>query len=219
MALAIFDLDNTLINGDSDHAWGEFLVSRGMVDADYFKTMNDRFYQDYQNGRLDHGAYLEFALKPLADIAADKLRGLHDDFMTEVISPMLQPKAFALLEKHRRAGDFLLVITSTNRFVVEPICKKLGVDDLIATELETDDNGRYTGRTMGTPSFKEGKITRLREWLDTARLDMGGSSFYSDSINDLPLLLEVDRPIAVDPDEPLKQQALSNGWKIISLRG
>lgn len=219
MPLAIFDLDNTLINGDSDHAWGEYLVTRNLVDPDYFKTMNDRFYQDYQHGRLDHGAYLEFALQPFAKLDRKTLQQLHCDFMTEIIAPMLQPKASALLKEHRNTGDFLLVITSTNRFVVEPICRLLGVDDLIATELETDEFGNYTGHASGTPSYKEGKITRLREWLQDSEWDMRGSCFYSDSINDLPLLLEVERPVAVDPDTSLQQEAQRRGWEIISLRG
>lgn len=218
MSLALFDLDNTLLNGDSDHAWGEFLVSRGMVDADHFKAMNDRFYLDYQQGRLDHRAYLDFALAPFAAIDTETLQALRGDFMTTVITPMLQQKAFALLDKHRHNGDFLMVITSTNRFVVEPICERLAVDALIATELETDQNGCFTGRPTGIPSFKEGKITRLHAWLENSEFSLQGSCFYSDSINDLPLLLAVDRPVAVDPDQPLRREAVTRGWEIISLR-
>lgn len=218
MPLAIFDLDDTLINGDSDHAWGEFLVSQQRVDSATYKQKNDAFYRDYREGRLDYDEYLAFALAPFAQIPKHELLALRDTFMRDIIAPMLQDSAVALLQQHRNAGDFILVITSTSRFVVEPICQLLGVDALIATELETDTAGNYTGRPTGLPSYQEGKITRLQQWLAENTCDMQGSSFYSDSINDLPLLLEVDRPVAVDPDDKLRKEAEARGWEIISLR-
>lgn len=217
MALALFDLDNTLIAGDSDHGWGEFLVAKQVVDADYYKQMNDQFYADYQQGQLDMSAYLEFSLAPLGKLAPEELNGLHNEFMSTVIEPMWLPKAETLLQQHRDKGDTLMIITSTNRFVVEPICNKLGVNLLIATELE-QQNSRYTGRVFGVPSFKEGKVTRLNQWLDQSEHNLVGSSFYSDSINDLPLLEIVDHPVAVDPCPQLKEVAQQRNWEIISLR-
>ncbi len=216
MPLAIFDLDNTLIAGDSDHGWGEFLVAQKIVDEIYYKRMNDQFYQDYQNGKLDMSAYLEFSLAPLGEIEPSALAQLHAQFMVDVIEPMLQSKADKLLQQHRDKGDLLMVITSTNRFVVEPICKKLGIDHLIATELEQRNN-RYTGKVSGVPSYKEGKVIRLNSWLTETGTDMAGSSFYSDSINDLPLLEIVDHPVAVDPCDQLMAVAKERGWPIISL--
>jgi HAD superfamily hydrolase (TIGR01490 family) len=217
MPLAIFDLDNTLIAGDSDHGWGEFLVAQNIVDAAYYKKMNDQFYHDYQNGMLNMSAYLEFSLAPLAKIDPSELATLHAQFMVDVIEPMWLPKAEKLLQQHRDGGDTLMVITSTNRFVVEPICDKLGVDHLIATELEQHNN-RYTGHVSGIPSYKEGKVTRLNDWLTNTGHNMEGSSFYSDSINDLPLLEIVERPVAVDPCDLLKAEAIERNWEIISLR-
>jgi len=217
MPLAIFDLDNTLIAGDSDHGWGDFLVKEGVVEANYYKRMNDQFYQDYQNGSLDMHAYLQFSLQPLVGKNDEALQALHDKFMHEIIGPMWLPKADTLLEQHRQAGDFLLVITSTNRFVVEPICKKLQVDDVIATEPEQLNN-HYTGNIVGVPCFQEGKITHLNQWLEKTGHSLKGASFYSDSINDLPLLQAVDRPVAVDPCDALKAEAENREWEIISLR-
>lgn len=217
MPLAIFDLDNTLIAGDSDHGWGEFLVAHDIVDADYYRQMNDQFYRDYQQGKLDMNAYLEFSLAPLGKLDPHALSTLHRQFMQEVIKPLWLTKAEALLQQHRDRGDVLMVITSTNRFVVEPICDKLGVDHLIATELEQQNNC-YTGRVSGVPSYKEGKVVRLNSWLESNNTSMKDSSFYSDSINDLPLLEVVDRPVAVDPCEQLRAVATERGWPIISLR-
>jgi HAD superfamily hydrolase (TIGR01490 family) len=217
MALAIFDLDETLIAGDSDYSWGRFLVEQGRVDAGIYEQKNEKFYQDYQKGRLDIREYLAFALEPLSRLSREELSALHRQFMQEVIQPMWLPKAVELLQSHRQQGDFLLVVTSTNRFVVEPICARLGVDDLIATELETKD-GCYTGDIVGEPSFREGKVSRLRAWLDEKDRDLEGSYFYSDSINDLPLLEKVSTPVAVDPDAGLSALAAERGWKVISLR-
>lgn len=217
MPLALFDLDNTLIAGDSDHGWGEFLVAHRIVDPDYYKRMNDGFYRDYQEGRLDMNAYLEFALQPLAQLQAEELERLHRQFMDEVIAPMWLPRAEQLLQQHREKGDLLIIITSTNRFVVEPISARLGADVLIATEPEQID-GRYTGKVSGVPSYKEGKVVRLNAWLKDTGHNLTDSCFYSDSINDLPLLEIVDRPIAVDPCDQLREVALQRDWEIISLR-
>jgi HAD superfamily hydrolase (TIGR01490 family) len=217
MALAIFDLDNTLIAGDSDHSWGEFLIAEKRVDAQQFKHKNDQFYADYAAGNLDIFAYLEFSLHPLTKIPMTELHKLHTKFMQQVIAPMQLPKAKTLLNKHRAAGDRLLIITATNRFVIEPICQSLGVTEFLAAEPEIA-NGRYTGRIVGTPTYQQGKVTRLREWLQEQSETLAGSWFYSDSVNDLPLLLEVDNPVAVDPCEGLLEQAKANQWPIISLR-
>mgnify|MGYP006073708155 CR=1 FL=1 len=217
MALAIFDLDNTLIAGDSDHGWGEFLVANDKVDANHYQKMNDQFYADYEAGCLDILAYLEFSLAPLAATSMEELAALHLKFMQQIISPLRLPKAEALIEQHRQAGDRLLVITSTNRFIVEPICQALGIDELLATDPEIID-GRYTGKIVGTPTYQEGKVERLKLWLSENNETLAGSYFYSDSINDLPLLLEVDKPVAVDPDDALSAEATSRGWDIISLR-
>jgi len=217
MALAIFDLDNTLIAGDSDHSWGEFLVSNGKVDPDHYRMMNDRFYADYEAGCLDIHAYLDFSLAPLSAIPMAELQQLHQEFMREIIDPMMLDKARDLLETHRKSGDHLLVITSTNRFIVEPICHALGINDLIATELEISD-GQYTGKVSGTPTFKEGKVKRFNEWLVEHPDHRGDSYFYSDSINDLPMLMEVGNPVAVDPDPALHNEASRRNWQIISLR-
>jgi HAD superfamily hydrolase (TIGR01490 family) len=217
MALAIFDLDNTLIAGDSDHSWGQFLVVENIVDHQHYKTMNDKFYADYESGCLDILAYLEFSLEPLTRLSMENLQSLHKKFMRNVINPMKLQQAADLINHHQQAGDRLLVITSTNRFIVEPICKSLGIDEIIATDLEIVDN-KYTGKVRGTPTFKEGKVTRFHQWLEAQKLSNNVSYFYSDSINDMPMLLEVDHPIAVDPDSALRKEAESRHWKIISLR-
>jgi HAD superfamily hydrolase (TIGR01490 family) len=217
MALAIFDLDNTLIAGDSDHGWGEFMVEKRLVDPQHYKQMNDRFYADYEAGCLDIFAYLEFSLEPLTKIPRQELQKLHQEFMVSVIEPMKLSKAEKLIKAHREAGDRLLVITSTHRFIVEPICQWLGINEIIATDLE-EINGNYTGKVSGTPTFKEGKVIRFNQWLKEQGEIDDQSYFYSDSINDLPLLLEVSNPVAVDPDSALKAQAESRNWEIISLR-
>lgn len=217
MALAIFDLDNTLIAGDSDHAWGEFLIEQGHVDPGSYKRANDAFYQDYLRGELDIYAYQRFALEPLARFTPEQLNQLHQQFMALKIKPIMLPKAAELLAKHRQAGDFLLIITATNRFVTGPIAELLGVDDILATEPEQRD-GRYTGNLVGTPCYQAGKVVRLNQWLETNAFDLKGSYFYSDSRNDIPLLERVDHPVAVDADQVLSEHAQALGWSHISLR-
>ncbi|MGB0281237.1 MAG: HAD family hydrolase, partial [Neptuniibacter sp.] len=178
MSLAIFDLDNTLLNGDSDHAWGEFLCEKGIVDADEYSRANDYFYEQYKNGGLDIFEFLSFALKPLAEIEPEELNRLHQQFMQEKIEPIILPKAEELLAKHKEQGDFLLIITATNHFVTGPIAKRLGVDEIIATDPEQID-GRYTGKVAGTPCFQDGKVTRLNNWLEKQGHSLEESYFYS----------------------------------------
>ncbi len=217
MALAIFDLDNTLIAGDSDHSWGEFLAHKNLVDVEHYRRANDAFYEDYKAGTLDIRAYLEFSLAPLTRHSMAELDKLHAEFMRDYITPMLLPKAQALLDTHRAQGDYLLIITATNGFVTRPIGKHLGVDDLLATDPEVVD-GAYTGKFVGTPCFQAGKVVRLHEWLKTHNHSLEGAFFYSDSINDVPLLEQVDHPVAVNPDTRLEAIAQERGWKIMSLR-
>lgn len=217
MTLAIFDLDNTLIKGDSDHAWGDFLVAEGIVDANEYEKANDQFYQDYLNGDLDILRYLAFALAPLKKHEPETLYALRERFVAERIRPLMLEKAAQLLEKHRQQGHYLLIITATNRFVTQPIADLLGVDDLIATEPEMQD-GRYTGEVAGIPSFQDGKVTRLKAWLEENQQSADDAWFYSDSHNDVPLLEQVARPVAVDPDRKLEALAKDRGWPIISLR-
>lgn len=217
MALAIFDLDNTLLGGDSDHAWGQFLVDRQLADAETYRKANDYFYEQYQNGTLNIDEFLEFSLKPLTQYSMDELAAFHEDFMESCIVPMMLPKAEALLNEHRAKGDYLLIITATNGFITRPIGKRLGVDDILATDPEIL-NGAYTGKYVGTPTFQSGKVTRLNEWLQDHPFDLSEAYFYSDSINDLPLLEKVGNPVAVDADPRLTELARARQWKEISLR-
>jgi len=217
MNLAIFDLDNTLINGDSDHAWGEFLVERNIVDRQEYAHNNDKFYHDYKLGALDINAYLHFCLKVLTEHPLEQLLAWREQFLEEKIRPMLLPKAKALIEEHRKAGDTLLIITATNRFVTEPIAQLHGINNLLASEAEKR-NGRYTGKPTGIPCYQDGKITRLNQWLKQQEHSFDQSVFYSDSHNDLPLLKLVEKPVAVDPDPQLLEYASKQGWSIRSLR-
>lgn len=215
MTLAIFDLDNTLLRGDSDYEWGRFLVQQGVVDADVYERENQRFYDDYKAGRLDIYGFLKFALKPLADNPVEQLNEWHRQFMQDQGLKMITPGARALVDKHRQNGDTLLVITATNRFVTEPIVREFGIDNLLATEPELV-NGRYTGEVAGTPCFQQGKVERLHQWLEQHAESLDGSWFYTDSHNDLPLLREVEHPVAVNPDTQLKAEAEKLGWPIIA---
>lgn len=217
MTLAIFDLDNTLLEGDSDHAWNDFLIEQGLVDRDHYQRENDRFRRAYEEGTLDIEAYLAFALAPLANHSMAQLENLHRQFMVNRIEPIILPRGEALLARHRHNGDRLLMITATNRFVTGPIAARLGIDELIAVEPEVVD-GRYTGRVSGVPSFREGKVTRLEKWLADNGETLDDAWFYSDSRNDLPLLERVDNPVAVDPDPVLADRAQKRGWRIVSLR-
>jgi HAD superfamily hydrolase (TIGR01490 family) len=217
MALALFDLDNTLLDGDSDYLWGRFLVEHGIVDGEFYESENQRFYDQYLDGSLDIHDFLRFQLKPLATHSRSQLVHWRDKYLTEKIDPILLSKARDLLEEHRARGDELLIITATNRFITEPIALRYGVAELLATEPEIV-NGEYTGGVSGTPCFQAGKVERLNTWLEQNQRDLQGSWFYSDSHNDLPLLERVDNPVAVDPDTRLKSHAHQRGWPVISLR-
>ncbi|MDX1595012.1 MAG: HAD family hydrolase [Gammaproteobacteria bacterium] len=218
MALALFDLDNTLLAGDSDYLWGRFLAREGLVDGVAYERENLRYYRAYQAGELDIHEFLRFALRPLADHDPALLESVRARFIEETIAPIVAPGTPGLLERHRAAGDRLAIITATNRFVTGPIAELLGIPDLLATEPQRID-GRYTGEPDGVPCFREGKVTRLHDWLRAEGLDLAGSWFYSDSHNDLPLLEAVDHPVAVDPDDALAATAAERDWPVISLRG
>ena len=216
MTLAIFDLDNTLLRGDSDYLWGIYLIDKGAVDAESHQRENERFYQEYLNGQMDIMAFLRFQLAPLAKIPMDELLAMREDFLHSVIEPIITADARKLVESHRTSGDTLLIITATNDFVTRPIADMFGIENLIATQAEMVA-GQYTGEVNGVPSYQQGKVTRLHEWLDLTSNTMEGSWFYSDSHNDLPLLLEVDNPVAVNPDPQLASYAHNAGWSVIRL--
>ena len=219
MALAIFDLDETLIAVDSDHAFGDYLAAEGLVDASEQRVANERFYRQYQEGRLDIHAYLAHVCGLLARFPMAELLALRQDFVQRRIAPAVLPAGLALIARHRQQGDHPLVITSTLEFIAEPIVKELlGIETLIAPQPELRD-GRFTGKALGTPSFGAGKVTRLQEWLAATGHTLAGSHCYTDSHNDLPLLRAVERPVAVDPDPQLRQAAEANAWPIITLRG
>jgi len=217
MPLALFDLDNTLLAGDSDYLWGSFLVKKGLVDKNLYEQANQRFYEDYKNGNLDIHEFLAFALTPLAENKADDLRAMHAEFMAGYIEPIMNRAGKNKIEEHRAKGDYPVIITATNSFVTGPIAAAFGIDDLIATEPEII-NDSYTGKVAGTPCFKQGKITKLNDWLKNSEMNLEGSYFYSDSHNDLPLLEQVTHPVAVDPDDTLRQVAENRNWEIISFR-
>lgn len=217
MALTIFDLDNTLLHGDSDFEWGQFLVAKKLVDEKEYEQSNRVFYEDYKKGTLDIFEYSAFSFKPLSVRTMEELEKLHNEFMHDIIKPMIARHSKALIQKHKDKGDTLLVITATNSFVTRPIVAELGIDNILATE-PLIINGRYTTKVEGTPCFQEGKITRLNQWLTINNETMKDSTFYSDSINDISLLEIVDNPIAVDPDEKLLETAKQRDWEIISLR-
>lgn len=219
MKLALFDLDNTLINGDSDYSWAQYLIERGVLDRHEYEKKNDWYYHHYKQGTLDIHDYLVFQLRPIAGRPREEIDAWHRDFMQKKIRPIVHPKTPALLAAHR--GALRAIVTATNRFITAPIATELGVEHLIACEVEEAPDGRLTGRAVGTPSFREGKITRIEQWLAGLghRLaDFEESWFYSDSLNDLPLLEKVTNPVAVDPDPTLERQARDRGWPILRLR-
>jgi len=217
MPLTIFDLDETLIAADSDHEWGQFVIDKGLVDAQKHKKKNDDFYEQYKAGQLDIDEYLQFSCSVLTQYSIEDLHRFRSEFVEQRILPIILDKAQDLVKKHRELGDTLLVITSTIEFVTRPIVDEFGIDILIAPDPEIVSN-RYTGRIVGVPSFAGGKVTRLEQWLENRQDSLEGSSFYSDSHNDLPLLRLVDNPVAVDPDPILREKAEENQWPIISLR-
>lgn len=217
MKLAIFDLDNTLIGGDSDYLWGKFLCKHGFVDQETHSTEHERYYRDYKAGVLDIREFLAFQLQPLANTDPAILSARRKQYIDEMIRPILLDKAIELIANHRQQNHVLLIITATNRFITEPIAELLNISNLIASEAEMK-NGHYTGNPAGIPSYAGGKITRLNNWLEEHNYQPDEIWFYSDSHNDLPLLKIVEHPVAVDPDEILKKEAEENGWPIISLR-
>ena len=218
MRLTIFDLDHTLLDGDSDYLWGRFLVEQGRVDAEDYERRNRAFYEDYQAGTLDIEAFARFSMAPLAANELSDLLAWREQFVREKIEPIVAPLAPVLIERHRMQGDELLIMTATNRFITEPIAQLLGIDTLIATEPGMNQS-RYTGALAGIPNFREGKVRRLDQWLREEGMSADHITVYSDSHNDLPLLERADTPVAVDPDPMLEQLAGSRGWQIISLRG
>ena len=216
MSLAIFDLDNTLLSGDSDYLWGQYLSKQGLVNAKEYEKENQRFYDEYKQGTLDIYAFLKFSFRPLADHNLDLLLDIRKKFIAECILPLIPDVSRTLLEEHKKLNHTVLIITATNLFVAEPIAKELAVDHIIATQAEFKNN-RYTGEVEGTPCFQEGKVTRLNIWLKSHNESLDNSWFYSDSHNDLPLLKLVTHPVAVDPDKILEQYANDRGWPVISL--
>ena len=221
--LALFDLDHTLLPIDSDHEWGRFLVKIGVVDANHYASENERFYADYKAGRLDIYAFLAFALKPLSEHSRAQLNEWHAQFMHEVINPNLRSSAFDLVKKHQDQGDLCCVVTATNSFVTRPIVQAFGIKHLIATEPEVLGDaatGNFSGKVAGTPNFREGKVTRVESWLSSEKLSWSSlekSYFYSDSINDLPLMEKVTQPIPTNPDQNLRSKAQENNWPILEL--
>ncbi len=220
MNLALFDLDNTLLNGDSDFEWAQFLIERGVLDRELFEARNQEFYEQYKAGTLDIHEFLDFQLKPLSRHPRRVLDGWHEDFMLRKVHPMIGRAARDLVAHHRAAGDVCAIVTATNSFVTAPIAREFGVEHLIATEPEQRD-GEFTGRVTGVPCFRDGKVARLESWMAQRGWSWGSfaaSWFYSDSLNDLPLLQKVNHPVAVDPDATLRAHAGQQGWRIITLR-
>jgi HAD superfamily hydrolase (TIGR01490 family) len=219
--LVLFDLDNTLLDGDSDVEWPRFLMRQGVLDTATYNRRNDEFYAQYQAGTLDIHAFLAFQLAPLAQRPRAQLDAWHARYMVEHIEPLLRQPARQLVAGHQAEGALVVIITATNRFVTAPIARALGVEHLIATELEEVD-GLYTGKSTGLPSFKEGKIQRLHDWLASRGQTFAGFDdtwFYSDSHNDLPLLKLVSHPITVNPDPTLHAYARAHGWPVLDLHG
>jgi len=222
LRLTLFDLDNTLLRGDSDYEWGQYLIEVGAVDRALYEQSNQRFYDEYKAGTLDIQAFLSFALKPLATYPESQLQAWRAHFIEKRIQPRITADALKLVQEEQQRSNLVAIVTATNRFVTTPIAELFGIEHLIATDPERDGNGKFTGRVAGTPSFREGKIKRVDEWL--ASLDhhwdqFEETRFYSDSLNDLPLLERVKEPIAVNPDPILKEHALQAGWPILVLHG
>lgn len=217
MSVALFDLDNTLLGGDSDYLWGQFLVGIGAVDEEAHRRENDRFFTEYQQGVLDVHAFLIFQLRPLAENDTASLLQWRERFVREWIAPLVLAKGRELVESHRKRGHHLAIVTSTNAFITRPIADLLGIADLLATDPERDGD-RYTGRYVGEPCSGPGKVSWVETWARENRLSLIDTWFYSDSYQDLPLLSRVDHPVAVDPDDSLRGHANRRGWPILSLR-
>ena len=217
MNLTIFDLDETLINVDSDVEWGRYLIDKNLVDPNEWKSKNEKFYSQYKNGQLNIDEYLIFSCEPLKNIDLQLLKKHRETFITERIEPNILEKGQRLVEKHRSEGDELLVITATIEFITKPIVSLMGIEQIIAPIPEFT-NGAYTGKTVGIPSFGKGKLHRLNQWLKKNNKTFDSTTFYSDSHNDIPLLSAVTKPVAVDPDPILLEESQRKNWRIISLR-
>jgi len=219
MKLALFDLDQTLLPLDSDQSWGEFTLNLGWVDRQRFKQRNDAFYADYNAGCLDIHAYVRFATESIRQRGMVQAQEAHQAFMREVIQPAITPQALELVEQHRAQGETLVMVTATNEFVTGPIAQAFGMDVLLAVQLVRDEQGNFTGDIDGTPSLREGKVTRVNQWLAEQGLSLSEvhATFYSDSMNDLPLLEKVDVPVITNAGPELKQIAQERGWRILDL--
>ncbi len=220
MNLALFDLDGTLLEIDSDHAFGDFMVAIGWVDAEAFRRRNDAFYDDYQAARLDIDAYIDFATAPWRDRDETQVLAMRERFMREIVQPALDERALALVRRHQAAGDRTAIVTATNEFITRPIAQAFGVAELIAVELLRDDNRRVTGAVRGVPSFREGKVVRVEQWLAGQRLrhaDFDRITCYGDSTNDLPLLEWATHPVATNPSPALAALAQERGWPVLNL--
>ena len=220
MNLAIFDLDNTLLDGDSDYNWGLYLVKKGYLDEGEYKEQNQKFFEEYQVGKLDIFAFAEFQFRFLKNNTRKFLNDVRSDYINEIIKPMILKKAVDLVNQHKEAGDKLLIITATNSFITKPIGELFGIDELIGTDPE-ENEGEFTGKVKGTPSFKEGKVTRLFDWLDEKNLklaDFEKTFFYSDSHNDLALLEVVTNPVVVNGDKILLEKAHEKNWHKLNLK-
>jgi HAD superfamily hydrolase (TIGR01490 family) len=219
MKLALFDLDQTLLPLDSDQSWGEFTLNLGWVDRQRFKQRNDAFYADYNAGCLDIHAYVRFATEAMRERGLVQAQEAHQAFMREVIQPAITPQALELVEQHRAQGETLVMVTATNEFVTGPIAQAFGMDVLLAVQLVRDEQGNFTGDIDGTPSLREGKVTRVNQWLAAQGLSLSEvhATFYSDSMNDLPLLEKVDIPVVTNAGPELKQIAQERGWRILDL--
>jgi HAD superfamily hydrolase (TIGR01490 family) len=219
MKLALFDLDHTLLPLDSDQSWGEFTLSLGWVDPETFQAKNNGFYADYLAGCLDIHAYVRFSTAAVREKGPAAAAAAHDLFMERVIRPAILPAALDLVEQHRRRGDRLVMVTATNEFVTRPIAEAFGMDVLLAVELERDGHGHFTGEIAGVPSLREGKVTRVQQWLATQGTSLADvqATFYSDSLNDLPLLEQVQQPVVTNGSAALRQTALERGWRILDL--
>lgn len=218
--LCLFDLDDTLLPIDSDHAWGEFVTKLGWVDAAEFARRNDAFYAQYKAGQLDIHEYIAFATEPLRERSAAETTAAQRRFMAEVIVPNLHPAALELVRSHRERGDRIALVTATNDFITAPIAQAFGIDTLIAVRLERGSGGTITGRIDGTPSYREGKVQRVAQWLNESGTDWAGFgriSVYSDSVNDLALLERATDPVATNPSAALEAIALERGWRVLRL--
>ncbi len=221
MNLALFDLDNTLLSGDSDFEWAQFLITKGVLDPEVHQAKNEYFYAQYKAGTLDIHEFLDFQLHPLARHPRSQLDAWHAEFMATCIRPIINDRSRALVNRHLANGDLCALVTATNSFVTGPICLEFGISNLIAT-IPAQERGQFTGKPRGVPSFRDGKITRVEDWLESMGFwwsNFERSWFYSDSLNDLPLLSRVSDPVAVDPDPTLLAHAQAAGWPVLKLHG